>query len=664
MFTRIIVTALLFVAPLAYSMRNENAALVKGFAMGVLTAALLLVSLPHPRESMRRFMPVHVLVLLALASGLITKSPSFGLMSALPILTMWVLAGGAGRLPESWWGPAILFSMAAPVALGILEAFGLDPTGWQAVVRETFHGRICSTLGNPNFLSAFLAGTLPFALVATLSGSSQSRRTASAVMASAGFLCLLHAGSKGGLLGGAVSAGVLLLATWRAGLLPSVPRRRIAWTAGATALLLITGFATISPVVRTRLLFNAPEAGPQPAPATGPAVARNESVRFRLLTWRQSLAMVRDRPLTGHGLGRFQVVYPEYRLPEIIRMFGQHSYMTDHPENISVEIASELGIIGLGLFAWLGIALFRALAERLRNPDEAIRWFAVAAMAGLAGLLTTNTFGVDIHYGASAVLASCLIGAALGSPAMARGRRETLKTANIIGAVIFAMAWTRVYASDCSLARGIAWSQSADWTVAIGWYRQSGLLNPFNIITRYFGASALLDRGGLEDLPKARDLFESVRKEAPNYVLINYKMHLLYSKIGDAREAGEFLSRQTKLDPVAAVFFLDRGRMAMQAEKWEEALGEFRKAAEAEPDNPAGYQYWGNLLVLRKRYREALEVYDRGIARKPDAIELHYNAAVAAYHWNKPVIARRHAEAVLRLDPAHQGARLILDKLK
>ena len=664
MFARLAVTAILFITPLAWSMRNENAALVKSLAFGVLAAGLLLSSWPHQRRDAGRFLPMHVLLLLAGVSSLASPSPSFAFMSLLPLATLWIIAGASARLPDSAWRPAIMLSVVVPVLLGTLETAGLDPTGWQAVVHDSFHDRVCSTLGNPNFYSAFLAGTLPFILWTSLTAAGALARIISAALASLALFSILHAGSKGGLLGAAMSMAAMGLGAWKSGLLIALPRRRLAMAAGTALVVAILGLATASPVVRERLLFKAaPQDATSDSPG-GPVLARNESVRFRILTWKQSLLMLRDGPLAGRGLGRFQVVYPEYRLPEIIRMFGQHSYMTDHPENISLELAVELGIIGLGLLAWMLASIARALAARLASPSPYSRWLAVSTFSGLAGMLATNTFGVDIHYGATAVLSACLIGAALSTRLPADPVPGRAKWANIIASILLALAWTRVYASDCSLARGIAYSQSSSWDTAVGWYGNSIALNPFNIISRYFGGAALLDRNGAGDLDRAKTLFESVRREAPNYVLINYKMSLLYSRIGNAREAGEFLSRQAKLDPVAAVFFLDRGRMAMQAGKPDEALADFRRAAETEPDNPTGYQFWGNILVLQKRYKEALAVYERGLTRKPDAAELLYNSAVAAYQWGNPALARRYAESLLRIDPGHQGARLILGKLK
>jgi tetratricopeptide (TPR) repeat protein len=661
---RITIAAILFITPLAWSMRNENAALTKSFAFGILASVLLLSAWPHPRRPDGRFLPLHALLLLAAASALASRSPSFAFMSLLPLATLWVVAGSSARLPETAWRPAIILSAAAPILLGTLQAAGLDPTGWQSIVDQTFHGRVCSSLGNPNFYSAFLAGTLPFMLWSALSSPGAFPRLASGLLAALGWFSLLHAGSKGGILGAATAVSVLAYGAWKSGLSTGIPRRRLSTALIVAAIATVLGLATASPVVRSRLLFNT--TGPAPAAASGavPAAAQNESVKFRLLTWEQSLRMLRDHPVAGHGLGRFQVAYPDYRLAEIIRMFGQHSYMTDHPENISLELAVELGIAGLGLLAWMLALLARVLAARMAAPAPYQRWFAVSVLAGLAGLFTTNTFGVDIHYGATAALAACLAGAGLSRPAGLYAPRHKVKPLNFACAILLAMAWTRVYASDAALARGIAWSQSADWNTAARWYEGARRLNPLNIIARYFGASAMLDRNSGDDLVRAREWFESVRREAPDYVLINYKMYLLYSKIGDASEAEKFLSRQTKLDPVAAVFFLDRGTMAMRANRYDEALAEFRKAVDAEPGNPAGYQYWGNLLVMQKRYREALEVYGRGIAKKPDAVELYYNSAVAAYQWNKPPLARRYAEALLRLDPGHQGARLILEKLK
>ncbi|MEK7765379.1 MAG: tetratricopeptide repeat protein, partial [bacterium] len=428
------------------------------------------------------------------------------------------------------------------------------------------------------------------------------------------------------------------------------------------------------PAVRGRLLPGGEE-GSGTAGVT--AAIRNESVRFRLLTWAQTLRMARAAPLTGHGLGRFQVVYPAWRLPEIIRMFKQHSYMTDHPENLTLELLAELGVPGLGLWLWLLAYAAHRLAARLRTGGTQERRLAAACAGGLAGLLATNSFGVDIHYGATAALAACLYGiaTAAGAPfqgrpprVLAEDRERSQRSAQRVGpsallALALALLWVRAFAADAALARALAASTAGGWDQAVRWYGEARALNPAAVMARYFGAAALLDRGRPEDLPEAERLLDGVRREAPDYVLLNYKYWLLYNGLGRRPDARRALARQIELDPLAGVFYLERGRQAMDDARWEDARTDFETACRVEPDSPMGYQYLGNLLVTRGRSRDALAAYARGLARVPDSPDLHYNAAVAAYKLGDRALARAHAEAVLRLQPDHPQARLILARV-
>lgn len=378
--------------------------------------------------------------------------------------------------------------------------------------------------------------------------------------------------------------------------------------------------------------------------------------------------MIGDAPWIGHGLGRFQVVYPRYRLPEIIRMFGQHSYMTDHPENLTLELGSELGLAGLVLWSWLILFVGRSLWRRLDADDPAVRGLAAACAAGLAGLLVTNSFGVDVHYGATAALGAILIGVAISrpeeTPAPGAPTGRGAAAFRVAAALVLALTWTAWYASDAALARAIAFSAQGRWDPAIGLYQTAVRLNRANVMARYFGASALLDRGAPEDVAKAETQFDGVRSEHPDYVLLNYKYWLLYNRQGRRAEAEAALARQIALDPVAATFYLERGRMAVAEQRWEDARRDFAAAVTAEPDNPAGYQYLGNLLVLQGRFKDALAAYAAGLARLPQSVELHYNAAVAAFQSGDRKTARRHAQAVLAVDPGHSQARLIISKLK
>ncbi len=672
---RTVLGAGLLLIPLVWSFGNENTALVKSLLTAVAAAGVIAAAGPGPLwTAIRPAWPAHVLAVAAVVLAAFSPSPSFARPVALLVITLWViLAAAASVRAGRWWTTALCLTALPPVLLGALQAAGLDPSPWQPIALDHFHGRICSTLGNPNFYAAWLCGILPFTAIAVLGARSRVTGVAAIALAAFAFAALLLTGSKGGLVGLGATAAAGWLAARRAGLDPR-PAFRSLGTAGwaiPVVAVVFTGF-TMPADVRDRMLLRSPAPAAavtgETAPGASGGLARNESVKFRLLTWAQTGRMLRDQPVLGLGPGRYQVAYPAYRNPEIIRMFGQHSYMTDHPENLTLEIAAELGVPGLGLWIWLWWLAAARLWRRARDGGADERPVAAAALAGLAGLLATNSVGVDVHYGATAFLGAVLTGIAFQTrsdrkPSDSDASSSPYRLFSWSVSVLLMLVWSRLYASDAALARALAASTGSSWDQAHVWYDRALTLNRGNVMARYFAASALLDSRGPEALPRAEALLDSVRAEAPVYVLLNYKYWLLYNRAGRRADARAALARQIALDPHAATFHLERGRFAMAEQRWEDAERDFEAAADAEPGNPAGWQYLGNLRVERGRYRDALAAYDRGLMRHPGSVELHFNAAVAALKLKDRRLARAHAEAVLAVDPNHAQARLVLMRL-
>jgi O-antigen ligase len=112
---------------------------------------------------------------------------------------------------------------------------------------------------------------------------------------------------------------------------------------------------------------------------------------LRVDIWRSSLAMIRDRPLTGYGPDQFLYAYsPRYVAPT-----AWAERFTSHPHDILLDFWVRLGIIGAALaFAGVLWCVSRAAhAFKHTEPVDALR------MAALAGLLAAITHGlVDNAY--------------------------------------------------------------------------------------------------------------------------------------------------------------------------------------------------------------------------------------------------------------------------
>ena len=97
-------------------------------------------------------------------------------------------------------------------------------------------------------------------------------------------------------------------------------------------------------------------------------------VRHRLHQWAEALRMSRQFPWTGVGLGAYIVELPNFYLEHCRRVFT-----IDTAGNLFLQIASELGVLGLILLLWFVAIICRSC---LRRP-----WLSDAARQGGSGPL-------------------------------------------------------------------------------------------------------------------------------------------------------------------------------------------------------------------------------------------------------------------------------------
>lgn len=92
----------------------------------------------------------------------------------------------------------------------------------------------------------------------------------------------------------------------------------------------------------------------------------------RLYLWQSALQIIKTNPLTGVGPDCFRWVYAKNFLANA--PFSSVSFTGGIPSatsnNLYLEIAANSGIIGLGLFLWFSVVIFRIFINTLKNKDE------------------------------------------------------------------------------------------------------------------------------------------------------------------------------------------------------------------------------------------------------------------------------------------------------
>lgn len=110
----------------------------------------------------------------------------------------------------------------------------------------------------------------------------------------------------------------------------------------------------------------------------------NSSNWQRIMMLRGGLAMLKDYPLTGVGIGQFPIVYEDYMLP------GAETYT--HIHCFYAHLVAELGLIGLFVFLTLVYKVLKTGIKLGAQQCGEKSWFYYGTLGALAGIGVCNLF--------------------------------------------------------------------------------------------------------------------------------------------------------------------------------------------------------------------------------------------------------------------------------
>jgi O-antigen ligase len=130
-------------------------------------------------------------------------------------------------------------------------------------------------------------------------------------------------------------------------------------------------------------------------PGFGEADASTEvSFRGRLSENTAAILMFQEHPLTGVGLDNYKIIYQEYS-----RRLGLDDRLELRaPHSLYLQIASELGVVGLIIFGAILFMLFRGLILSQRDLGRyGLHEQAQLVYAFQAGILSYLTAAIFLH---------------------------------------------------------------------------------------------------------------------------------------------------------------------------------------------------------------------------------------------------------------------------
>lgn len=320
-----------------------------------------------------------------------------GALFVLALVGCWAVGLAAGPRATAWVENALLVGAGANAVVAVLQ-MTTDLSSFQL---WRVDGRSSGLWGNPVYLSAFLVGAV-WLVVPRLRARPAAWGAFTVVLATAMQVS-----------GGRFAAALLAAAVAGAW--------RVAGGRTATLLALCLGAGLLLGVGLARQ-----HGGVSVASRT--SVAAASGVRPRLETWLSARHAVAERPLLGHGPGRYRAATSRFRTLRLARDEGPDRLYAD-AHNLVVEYGVTTGLPGLGLFiVWMALAIRRAgwraplagfallvLAMHLLEPQNVgltpLAFLALGAAAPLAvaprPLVPVGLRGLVI--GAGVVLAGVIL---------------------------------------------------------------------------------------------------------------------------------------------------------------------------------------------------------------------------------------------------------------
>lgn len=280
---------------------------------------------------------------------------------------------------------SVLISGALVSIYGVLEHFGIDKNVWQQDVQS----RVFSTLGQPNWLAAWVVALSPivWSLVIKFKDDTKKFGTISLYSLSAlFFITLLFTGSRSGLLGFAVA----LIIFW------SISIWKYKKEILRPFLILNLSFLILAILIGTQWtpslnkLINKSANNKIATQAIGTALETGgtESGTIRKIVWKGAMQIWKHYPIFGSGVETFAYSYYLYR-PIEHNLTSEWDFIYNKAHNEYLNFLANTGIFGLlSYLFFVGTVIYLFI----KNNEN----LSIALLAGFVSILVTNFFGFSV----------------------------------------------------------------------------------------------------------------------------------------------------------------------------------------------------------------------------------------------------------------------------
>jgi O-antigen ligase len=301
---------------------------------------------------------------------------------------------------------------------GILQHFGIDKHIWVQDVQN----RVFSTLGQPNWLAAYLTALIPliWSLILVKSISDKQKTKPILVflysfLSLVFFVTLLYTKSRSGILGFLVSFIVFwsLIAYTQLKSKITIGKSGLVFIPTISCLILAIFFIgtpwspNISQFFKNQSGISLSETQQSPSGTPVLELGGTPSTEIRKIVWTGAIDIWKNYPVFGTGVETFAFAYYRFR-PAAHNLTSEWDHLYNKAHNEYLNFAATSGIVGLSAYLFLivfsvlqmlDLLLEKPKTEKLGNTlslSEKNNYLKIGLLSGYVSILVTNFFGFSV----------------------------------------------------------------------------------------------------------------------------------------------------------------------------------------------------------------------------------------------------------------------------
>jgi len=507
----------------------------------------------------------------------------------------------------------------------IIQYYGVDPY-------LSDLNSLTSTIGQKNWISNYLAMIFPVVFSYFLLEQSKKNRILYFFLLSILYATLMICQSRGIWISISLTTIIAIYIILKFNLLKVFKENK-----RGLVLILIT-FLVITIIYSTDNPLNK-SAITVPQRAISTFDEQDPSINTRLLMWKTTFEMIKEKPLLGSGIGTFKMNYLIYQA-EFLKSnpyYIKYSGKAGEAHNEYLQMWAELGIIGLGMFIGIILMFYSLIIDYLKkNDSDKEKIIVFGLVLGITCFLIHCLFTFPLHVPALGVTFFTLLGLTViytrkinlpktdsdNRPKEFKLKNKGIKIALTILVLVF-MIWAinlvaiKPYIAELYYFKGMRHNVDKNYTKSLPNFQYAVQLDPYNgrilhaLGTTYYN---------LNIFSKS----EEILQEAKKYMIdVNtfYILGLNYSKLNMLEKAEKEFKHATYLDLKFTKAYIDLAYMYAQQKEYDKAIIEWNKILEIDPDFTDKYNvlYFIGLAYNKKEMPEkALEYFLQALQLAPE----------------------------------------------